>query len=104
MLADIAGLVPGDYWGREKRNKRLDDLTDGDMLIHVVDASWTVDFESNIVGNNDRDDKDDYYGNHIKCNNQRVRGQLEGKETLVISKDNMIENINNLISSLRAQL
>merc|ERR1740124_1974980 len=50
LFKDVAGLVPGAYQGRGKGNKFLDDLTDGDALIHVVDASGTADVEGNTVG------------------------------------------------------
>lgn len=50
MLKDVAGLVPGAYEGRGKGNKFLDDLTDADVLIHVVDASGRSDSEGNIIG------------------------------------------------------
>jgi ribosome-binding ATPase YchF (GTP1/OBG family) len=48
-LKDVAGLVPGAYEGRGKGNKFLDDLTDADVLIHVVDASGKADAEGNQV-------------------------------------------------------
>ena len=35
---DVAGLVPGAYQGRGRGNAFLNDLTDADVLIHVVDA------------------------------------------------------------------
>lgn len=35
-LKDVAGLVPGAYQGRGRGNKFLDDLTDADVLIHIV--------------------------------------------------------------------
>jgi len=50
-LKDVAGLVPGAYQGRGKGNKFLDDLTDADVLIHVVDASGSSDAEGNKVVN-----------------------------------------------------
>ena len=52
MLKDVAGLVPGAYQGRGRGNKFLNDLTDADVLIHVVDASGTADTEGNDVGVN----------------------------------------------------
>jgi ribosome-binding ATPase YchF (GTP1/OBG family)/dienelactone hydrolase len=55
MLKDVAGLVPGAYQGRGRGNKFLSDLTDADVLIHVVDASGTADTEGNEVGVNDED-------------------------------------------------
>jgi ribosome-binding ATPase len=50
VLKDVAGLVPGAYQGRGRGNKFLNDLTDADVLIHVVDASGTADTEGNEVG------------------------------------------------------
>ncbi len=49
MLKDVAGLVPGAYQGRGRGNKFLNDLTDADVLIHVVDASGTADTDGNTV-------------------------------------------------------
>ena len=49
MLKDVAGLVPGAYQGRGRGNKFLDDLTDADVLIHVLDSSGTADAEGNTV-------------------------------------------------------
>lgn len=42
-LLDVAGLVPGASTGRGLGNKFLNDLRAADVLIHVVDASGTVD-------------------------------------------------------------
>ncbi|KAF7556230.1 hypothetical protein G7046_g6371 [Stylonectria norvegica] len=44
-LLDVAGLVPGAHDGAGLGNKFLDDLRHADALIHVVDASGTVDAE-----------------------------------------------------------
>ncbi|RDA82652.1 hypothetical protein CP532_0122 [Ophiocordyceps camponoti-leonardi (nom. inval.)] len=44
-LLDVAGLVPGAHEGRGLGNRFLDDLRHADALIHVVDASGTVDAE-----------------------------------------------------------
>jgi ribosome-binding ATPase YchF (GTP1/OBG family) len=38
-LLDVAGLVPGAHEGKGMGNQFLDDLRQGDCLIHVVDAS-----------------------------------------------------------------
>lgn len=46
-LKDVAGLVPGAYQGRGRGNKFLDDLTDADVLIHIVDASGSSDPDGN---------------------------------------------------------
>lgn len=50
LLKDVAGLVPGAYQGRGRGNKFLNDLTDADVLVHVVDGSGTADSEGNTVG------------------------------------------------------
>ena len=46
-LKDVAGLVPGAYQGRGRGNAFLNDLTDADVLVHIVDASGTSDSEGN---------------------------------------------------------
>ena len=46
-LKDVAGLVPGAYQGRGRGNAFLNDLTDADVLVHIVDASGTADAEGN---------------------------------------------------------
>jgi len=44
-IIDVPGLVPKAYEGRGLGNKFLDDLRQADVLIHIVDASGTVDEE-----------------------------------------------------------
>ena len=44
LLKDVAGLVPGAYQGRGRGNKFLNDLTDADVLVHVLDTSGTGKF------------------------------------------------------------
>lgn len=46
-LKDVAGLVPGAYQGRGRGNQFLNDLTDADVILHVLDASGTADAEGN---------------------------------------------------------
>jgi ribosome-binding ATPase len=50
LLKDVAGLVPGAYQGRGRGNKFLNDLTDADVLVHVVDSSGMADAEGNLLG------------------------------------------------------
>ncbi|KAK6200312.1 P-loop containing nucleoside triphosphate hydrolase protein [Scheffersomyces amazonensis] len=45
MLLDVAGLVPNAHLGRGLGNKFLNDLTEADCLIHIVDVSGTTDAE-----------------------------------------------------------
>jgi ribosome-binding ATPase len=47
QLKDVAGLVPGAYQGRGRGNQFLNDLTDADVILHVLDASGTADAEGN---------------------------------------------------------
>lgn len=42
-LMDVAGLVPGAHEGKGLGNQFLNDLNRADVLIHVVDASGTID-------------------------------------------------------------
>ncbi len=48
-LLDVAGLVPDAWKGRGLGNKFLDDLRRADALIHVVDASGSLDEEGRPV-------------------------------------------------------
>jgi ribosome-binding ATPase YchF (GTP1/OBG family) len=48
-LIDVAGLVPGAHEGRGLGNKFLDDLREGEGLIHVIDASGSTDEEGRSV-------------------------------------------------------
>jgi len=49
-VKDVAGLVPGAYRGRGHGNAFLNDLTDADVLVHVVDVSATTDISGNSSG------------------------------------------------------
>ncbi|MCE7742489.1 MAG: redox-regulated ATPase YchF [Candidatus Heimdallarchaeota archaeon] len=49
QILDVAGLVPGASEGRGLGNKFLDDLRQADVLIHVVDASGSLDAEGNKI-------------------------------------------------------
>lgn len=44
-LLDVAGLVPGAHEGRGLGNQFLDDLSNADLLIHVVDMAGLTDSE-----------------------------------------------------------
>jgi ribosome-binding ATPase YchF (GTP1/OBG family) len=54
-LLDVAGLVPGAHEGRGLGNQFLDELTNADVILHVVDASGGTDAEGEPVevGEND---------------------------------------------------
>ncbi|MHA1198358.1 MAG: redox-regulated ATPase YchF [Candidatus Heimdallarchaeaceae archaeon] len=49
QILDVAGLVPGASEGRGLGNKFLDDLRQADVLIHIVDASGSLDAEGNQI-------------------------------------------------------
>ncbi len=49
QILDVAGLVPGASEGRGLGNKFLDDLIQADVLIHVIDASGSLDAEGNQI-------------------------------------------------------
>jgi len=48
-LIDVAGLVPGAHKGKGRGNAFLDDLSEADILIHVLDASGKTDAEGNVT-------------------------------------------------------
>ena len=50
-LIDVAGLVPGAHKGKGRGNSFLDDLSEADVLIHVLDASGKTDAEGNPTEN-----------------------------------------------------
>ncbi len=58
-LVDIAGLVRGASEGRGLGNRFLDDLRQADVLIHVVDASGSVDEEGRQVAAGSHDPESD---------------------------------------------
>jgi len=58
-LLDVAGLVPGAHEGRGLGNQFLDELTDADAILHVVDAAGATDEEGEPVEVGDHDPVED---------------------------------------------
>ncbi|HNV01044.1 MAG TPA: redox-regulated ATPase YchF [archaeon] len=58
-LIDVAGLVPGASEGKGLGNKFLNDLSQADALIHVVDASGSTDAEGKTVPEGSHDPIED---------------------------------------------
>jgi len=58
-LIDVAGLVPDAWRGRGLGNRFLDELRRADVLIHVVDASGSTDFEGRPVKPGEHDPIED---------------------------------------------
>jgi len=58
-LIDVAGLVPGANEGKGLGNKFLNDLSQADALIHVVDASGSTDAEGKEVAEGTHDPIED---------------------------------------------
>ena len=58
-LYDVAGLVPGAHEGRGLGNQFLDELTDADAILHVVDAAGATDEEGEPVGVGEHDPVED---------------------------------------------
>ena len=52
-LIDVAGLVPGAHAGKGRGNQFLDDLSEADILIHIVDASGKTNADGNPTENYD---------------------------------------------------
>ena len=58
-LLDVAGLVPGAHEGRGLGNQFLDELTNADVVVNVVDASGATNAEGEPVEPGTRDPLDD---------------------------------------------
>ncbi|WP_436923913.1 redox-regulated ATPase YchF [Halosimplex amylolyticum] len=58
-LLDVAGLVPGAHEGRGLGNQFLDELSNADVILHVVDASGGTDEEGEPVEIGEHDPVDD---------------------------------------------
>ena len=58
-LYDVAGLVPGAHEGRGLGNQFLDELTDADAILHVVDAAGTTNAEGEPVEIGEHDPVED---------------------------------------------
>jgi len=58
-LLDVAGLVPGAHEGRGLGNQFLDELTNADAILHVVDASGGTDEEGEPVEVGEHDPVED---------------------------------------------
>jgi ribosome-binding ATPase YchF (GTP1/OBG family) len=58
-LYDVAGLVPGAHEGRGLGNQFLDELTDADAILHVVDASGGTNAEGEPIEVGDHDPVED---------------------------------------------
>ncbi|MFT4945891.1 MAG: ribosome-binding ATPase YchF (GTP1/OBG family) [Natronomonas sp.] len=58
-LYDVAGLVPGAHEGRGLGNQFLDELTDADAILHVVDAAGATNEEGEPVEIGEHDPVDD---------------------------------------------
>ncbi|WP_436935698.1 redox-regulated ATPase YchF [Halovenus marina] len=58
-LLDVAGLVPGAHEGRGLGNQFLDELTDADVILHVVDASGGTNPEGEPVEVGEHDPVED---------------------------------------------
>ena len=58
-LYDVAGLVPGAHEGRGLGNQFLDELTDADAILHVVDAAGATNEEGEPVEVGEHDPVED---------------------------------------------
>jgi ribosome-binding ATPase YchF (GTP1/OBG family) len=58
-LYDVAGLVPGAHEGRGLGNQFLDELTDADAILHVVDAAGATNEEGEPVEIGEHDPVED---------------------------------------------
>jgi len=90
LCKDVAGLVPGAYQGRGRGNQFLNDLTDADVLIHVLDASGRADPEGNVVIG-DGDDDDDVDDETISNSDSNRHGALHPLNDMAWIQNELIE-------------
>jgi ribosome-binding ATPase YchF (GTP1/OBG family) len=100
LVKDVAGLVQGSYKGRGKGNRFLNDLTDADVLIHVLDISGKSDVDGNIIEcevGNPRNAESDYYWIRTEVHRWIV-GNIKSKWNSVCRKN--IKNVANRVHEL----
>ncbi len=100
LVKDVAGLVQGSYKGRGKGNRFLNDLTDADVLIHVLDISGKSDVDGNIIEcdiGNPNNAETDYYWIRTEVHRWIV-GNIKSKWSSVCRKN--IKNVANRVYEL----
>jgi len=75
-LYDVAGLVPGAHEGRGLGNQFLDELTNADAILHVLDASGGTDEEGEPVEPGTHDPVKVYRGRNDPVADRHHRPQL----------------------------
>lgn len=100
LVKDVAGLVQGSYKGRGKGNRFLNDLTDADVLIHVLDISGKSDIDGNIIEcdvGNPNNAETDYYWIRTEVHRWIV-GNIKSKWNSVCRKN--VKNVANRVYEL----
>ncbi len=59
QIIDVAGLVPDAHLGKGRGNQFLDDLRQADVLIHIIDASGSLNANGEPVGTGSHDPAED---------------------------------------------
>jgi ribosome-binding ATPase YchF (GTP1/OBG family) len=100
-LVDVAGLIPGSHAGKGLGNQFLTDMAEqSSALIHVVDASGSLDFEGKMIGPGSHDPVEDvkflereldlWFLDIIKRDWTRIAGRVEAERkplaTLLMDK------------------
>jgi ribosome-binding ATPase YchF (GTP1/OBG family) len=89
-LVDVAGLIPGSHAGKGLGNQFLTDMAEqSSSLIHVVDASGSLDFEGKMMGPGTHDPVEDvrflereldlWFLDIIKRDWARIAGRVEAE-------------------------
>ncbi len=97
-LIDVAGLIPGAHLGKGLGNQFLNDLSQANVLIHVVDVSGSTDNEGNFIGYGKHDPNEDikwlenelnmWYKNVLERNKSKMeRLKRSGKSESEIIRD-----------------
>ena len=102
-LMDVAGLVPGASEGKGLGNQFLDDLTQADAFIHIVDSSGTTNEEGKPAKNHNPSKDIEFlerelniwYSNILKKAWKTFSRQIES------SKENFVEAVAKQLSGLK---
>ena len=102
-IIDVAGLVPGAHEGKGLGNQFLDDLSQADALIHIIDISGRTNEKGEPTEDYDPefditwlvDEIDLWFAGIVQRNWDKVKGKL------VHDSKNMLKELSSLLSGLR---
>ncbi len=93
QLVDVAGLVEGAYEGKGMGNKFLDDLSNADGFLHIIDASGKTDLYGQPAIEFDMQKEIEFLENEMRCwilgilkkNSEKIKGRDIGTLITILS-------------------